>query len=286
MKEKKTFSEILKNRNSNGAKSFLDILKFNPYHDRLGRFTSGAGFGTASFNYTGDKDRQAVTFSADPKTKEGKLAIERQGGIVAGSFGMAEFEYAETNIPDFTKSVESAKATVNEKDRWRVTAYSEDEFKEYHSGAKCYKTEYGSTFAIDNGDIISVCGSKRDYVSGKQLLQKAVENGGTKLDSYDGNDAFYKKCGFEPVSWCKWDDAYAPNDWITANGYTRESWDAMVKSGKTISNSELKIARKEDIVFYKYTGKQSTESLKSFKKRVSVSEDYDTAYAKRDNSMN
>ena len=60
------------------AKSFADILKFNPYHDRLGRFTSGGGF--MASGYTGDKNRQAVTFSADPNTKAGALAIERARG--------------------------------------------------------------------------------------------------------------------------------------------------------------------------------------------------------------
>lgn len=276
----KTFNQIPKGPR---AKTFNQIMKFNPYHDRLGRFTSGSGY--MASGYTGDKDRQAVTFSANPKTKEGRMAIERQDGVTAAAFGMARFNYSETDVPDFTQSVVDAKATVPENSRWRVTAYSEEEFKDWHSTATCYKTEYGSTFAIDNGDIISVCSAKSDYVSGKQLLQKAVEKGGTKLDSYDGNDIFYKKCGFEPVSWCKWDDAYAPGDWIAANGYTQESWDAMVKSGKTVSNSELKVARKEDIVFYKYTGKQSTESLGAFKNRVTASADYDTAYETRDKSI-
>ena len=65
-------------KSDNVAKTFAEILKFNPYHDRLGRFTSGGGF--MASGYTGDKNRQAVTFSANPDTKAGAMAIERARG--------------------------------------------------------------------------------------------------------------------------------------------------------------------------------------------------------------
>lgn len=58
------------------AKTFSEILKFNPYHDRLGRFTTGGGF--MSSGYIGDPDRRAVTFSANPKTRAGAMAIARE----------------------------------------------------------------------------------------------------------------------------------------------------------------------------------------------------------------
>lgn len=45
------------------AKTFSEILKFNPWHDRIGRFTSGSGSG--------------ATFSANPNTKTGAAAIKR-----------------------------------------------------------------------------------------------------------------------------------------------------------------------------------------------------------------
>ena len=285
----KTFNQVKEVRK---AKSFSDIIKYNPYHDRLGRFTSGSGFGVSSSLYTGDKDRQAVTFTANPKTKEGAKAITSHGGVVSAAHGMVdnkEIGYKETDVSNFTKTVVNSKSTIAEDTRWRVTAYSEGEFNEYHPNAKCIVTKRGSTIAIDkdNGDIVSVSRSSQDYVTGKQLLQEAVKNGGTKLDSYDGNDMFYKKCGFEPVSWCKWSDAFAPSDWISANGYTQEKWDAMVKDG-TSKTANLKVTRREDIVFYKYTGKTSKESLRDFKKRVKGydgPDGYDRAYADRDNSM-
>lgn len=57
------------------AKTFNEILKFNPYHDRLGRFTTGGGFMNSS--YTGDPNTRAVTFSANPDTRAGAMAIAR-----------------------------------------------------------------------------------------------------------------------------------------------------------------------------------------------------------------
>lgn len=73
------------------AKTFNEILKFNPYHDRLGRFASGGGF--MASGYTGDRNRQAVTFSANPNTKAGRMAIERESDYRHALIGSA---YADT----------------------------------------------------------------------------------------------------------------------------------------------------------------------------------------------
>lgn len=50
-------------------------MKFNPFHDRLGRFTTGGGF--MSSGYIVDPDKRAVTFSANPETRAGAMAIAR-----------------------------------------------------------------------------------------------------------------------------------------------------------------------------------------------------------------
>lgn len=68
------------------AKSFSDLMKFNPYHDRLGRFTTGGGFGVSSSMYTGNLDTKAVTFSANPDTRAGAMAIARRGGVVPRAY--------------------------------------------------------------------------------------------------------------------------------------------------------------------------------------------------------
>ncbi|MGI6157667.1 MAG: hypothetical protein ACOYH4_04260 [Saccharofermentanales bacterium] len=65
-------------------------------------------------------------------------------------------------------------------------------------------------------------------------MDEAVRQGGLKLDTYEGNYVFYRKCGFEPVSWTKFYDAWRQ---MTGN----------------LNN------RKENIIFFKYTGNKSTK---------------------------
>ena len=96
------------------AKSFSDLMKFNPYHDRLGRFTTGGGFGVSSSMYSGDKGRQAVTFSANPDTVAGAKAIARHGGVVPRAYGMGAGGNASTNTetnqnPNRNKPAENPK---------------------------------------------------------------------------------------------------------------------------------------------------------------------------------
>ena len=69
------------------AKTFNDILKFNPYHDRLGRFTFSNGFMNSA--YTGPADKQARTFSANPNTRAGAMAIARESAISHETIGRA-----------------------------------------------------------------------------------------------------------------------------------------------------------------------------------------------------
>lgn len=164
---------------------------------------------------------------------------------------------------EYLDALVTAKKTLSPKIAWRVADYggSIEEFKVSHPNATLHITAGGSTVAVEaNGDIIAVCKNDNDTISGSQMLQKAIANGGTKLDSYAGNHEFYCKNGFEPVSWCAFNEAYAPNDW--KNSY-----------------------EKEPIIFYRYTGKKSIESAEEFYARVPASADYDTAMEMRDNKM-
>lgn len=57
------------------AKTFSEILKFNPYHDRLGRFANSTGF---------------TSFSANPNTKAGMAAIRRaqkENPLIGAAYG-------------------------------------------------------------------------------------------------------------------------------------------------------------------------------------------------------
>ena len=81
-------------------------------------------------------------------------------------------------------------------------------------------------------------------------MQFAVNNGGTKLDSFDGNYGFYRVCGFEPVLWIHFNEEYSPkgsNGWIKGTNHS------------------------EPILFMKYAGnpvrlsqEESIESLRNF----------------------
>ena len=60
----------------------VEVEKFNPYHDRRGRFATKNGFMNTS--YEGDADRQAVIFSANPETRAGAMAIARESSSETG----------------------------------------------------------------------------------------------------------------------------------------------------------------------------------------------------------
>lgn len=60
-----SFNDYLRMCNPNVAKTFSEIMKFNPYHDARGRFTSGGGGAVASF-------------SANPDSTAGANAIARE----------------------------------------------------------------------------------------------------------------------------------------------------------------------------------------------------------------
>ena len=128
---------------------------------------------------------------------------------------------------------------------------------------QCYTTKNGSTVAITkDGDIVSVC-SNYGKDKGRTLLEYAIKSGGTKLDSFDGNWEVYTHCGFEPVSWCKFEEKYAPSGWK-----------------KERDNPE-------PIVFFKYSGKNEhiKISKKEFYSKIKISKDYDEAMEKRNKEV-
>lgn len=166
-------------------------------------------------------------------------------------------------VDDFVTAVQAAKNAQKPNNAWRVTAMSKEEFKAEHPNAICHITQAGGVAAVTtDGDIVSVCAMPGDTVKGKSLLAKAVAAGGNKLDSYEGNHSFYIKCGFEPVSWCKWDGEYAPEGWTLGRD------------------------KPEDIIFYKYTGGRSKYIIpEDFKNAVAASPDYNKAQKLRDDSI-
>ena len=201
---------------------------------------------------------------ADPQHKsEPKASGSKESSpapaVAPKSFGSAD-------APSFAKSLKTAydkmEETAPEK-AWRVTVHSQQELEEEYPGAKLHITDGGSTVAVTkDGDIISVCGNPGDKLRGKDLLKLAVENGGKKLDSYSGNHGFYVKCGFEAVSWCEFDEQYAPPGWVKGRD------------------------KPEPVIFYKYTG-QSNQSRneQDIFNSIPASADYDAAQAARNQSI-
>lgn len=179
----------------------------------------------------------------------------------------AESGYKSVDTKTFVNTLAEAKATVAKdrpQDAWRVSSPNSAVFDEEHPNAKKYTTPGGSTVAITpDGDIVAVCKSTNDSLHGKQLIQFAVKNGGNKLDAFSGLWKFYTQNGFEPVSWTHFVDKedVRPDDWKPEYG-------------------------KEPVVFYKYTGKATNESLEDFKNRVPESKDYFAAQKIRDDQIN
>ena len=162
----------------------------------------------------------------------------------------------------FKHALTTAKTSCNESIRWRVDDYSHS-IRDYSEDILLISPG-GSTVAVTpTGDIISVCKNQNDSTTrGKELIQMAVKNGGVKLDSFSGNHEFYVKCGFEPVSWCEFDEQYAPPGWVKGRD------------------------EPEPIIFYKYTGKKSQyTTASSFLDSVKASDDYDLAQLTRDNAI-
>ena len=94
------------------------------------------------------------------------------------------------------------------------------------------------------------------------MIRLAVEHGSVKLDSFSGNHGFCVKCGFEPVSWCRFDDRHAPPDW---------------RKGEDDP---------EPIIFYMYTGKESEYTDEDeFMRDVPESIGYNEAQAERDRKI-
>ena len=201
------------------------------------------------------------------------LQAQAESGIITtGSSGSGSYNpkaFKKTEPKTFLKTFHQAKAEVAKikpEDAWRVdSSYTEEDYADMD----CYVTEGGSAVAVHDGDIVSVCKNPNDKTCrGSDLLTHAVANGGTKLDAFSGLYGFYIKNGFEPVSWCEFDEEYAPPDWDK----NRDD--------------------PEPVIFFKYTGAEYDQIVKKhgadkddFISKVKVSAGYNAAKKVRDDSL-
>ena len=216
-------------------------------------------------------NRAIAQKNEDTKERQIKNAKEQADKLNAEKNAETKSEFLnKSDEKKFINMLEKAKADCDENKRWRVDIHTAEEYKE--KGAKLFTSKGGSTVAVTkDGDIISVCkGSKEsEHGAASKLLEKAVKEGGTKLDSYSGNHEFYTKNGFEPVSWTPFSVKYAPDGW---------------KLGRD---------SKEPVVFYKYvgvgnvkyTGKSGLHKFLSDTKPHTGDSGYDNAQAERDSKI-
>lgn len=147
-----------------------------------------------------------------------------------------------------------------------VTAYDAADY----GNMKTFLSDNGKTgIAVKpDGDIVSVfnapdSGHKR---ATDTMIPFAIENGGNKLDNYDGKLSWlYQKFGFEPVAKVKFDPQYAPADW----NYERDG--------------------QPDIIFWKHNGDSAdvvAENIGNYPihdlSQVPYFDSYDEAAAYRD----
>lgn len=138
----------------------------------------------------------------------------------------------EVGTNDFKDSLDEAKETNNDEDKWRVdnTKTAND-----YVGSKLCKLFGDSVVAITpKGDIESLCKNVNGDDRGKDLLKIAKAYGGDRLDAFGSNlYNFYTRNGFEPVSWTPFNEEYAPDDWVKGRDEA------------------------EPVIFYKYVGKDA-----------------------------
>ena len=146
----------------------------------------------------------------------------------------------------FVRALDEAKSSCPPDKAWRVdSSRTSKDFVE--ENIKLHITEGGSTFALkEDGDIISVCKNQitDSETNARSILASAVEAGGTHLDSFDGNYGFYVRCGFEPVSRCKFDVDYAPDGWRAGRDKQEDIFFMRYVGVGNVKNSTLEEARK------------------------------------------
>lgn len=123
----------------------------------------------------------------------------------------------DVNAEKFHQAITAAKA--NNAYGAFVHAYSQEEYQ----GMKLYLLNDGAKKGVagvavkPDGDIVSVFKHPDCTIKGvvpKYLMQKALDNGGTKLDCFDGFlPNLYGKLGFVETGRAKFDPEYAPEDW-------------------------------------------------------------------------
>lgn len=185
-----------------------------------------------------------------------------------------------TQKPTFINKIKEAKKTVDETSKWRVDVPSLEELKD----TRIFQTYNGCTFAIKkDGDIVNVCGkmSEKGFSldNMEAVMAYAVKMGGDRLDSFHGNWAFYRKCGFEPREWISFDESFGESiGWVKG----RDLPEPVVFMEYTGNKKRLKpseVTREMDDFYNKIDETTMSEA------REDEEIPYDVAYRKRNERM-
>ena len=137
-------SQMTPKKKKTVAKSFDEIMKFNPYHDNLGRFASSNGY--ASFTYAPgkskahdlaiarEKERQAAAGGTGSPKKERKYSKEEQieavKGYTYGDYGYIrqlqcgdKSNMTQKMVEEFTKKGEALEQYISESPRYKGDIY-------------------------------------------------------------------------------------------------------------------------------------------------------------------
>lgn len=152
-----------------------------------------------------------------------------------------------TSKPTFIKKLKEAKDTLKDEVKWRVDEPSVEDLE----NTRIFQTWNGCTFAVrPDGDIVNVCGKMGEdgysLDNMEAVMNYAVnKGGGDRLDSFDGNWRFYRKCGFEPKTWISFDESFGEEiGWVKG----RDS--------------------PEPVIFMSYTGNKKKLSASDVKKEM------------------
>lgn len=186
-----------------------------------------------------------------------------------------------TQKPTFIKKIEEAKATIKDTAKWRVDVPSLEDLED----TRIFQTLNGGTFAIKkDGDIVNVCAKMDDEGYSLDNMESVMayavnECDGTKLDSFDGNWSFYRKCGFEPRTWIGFNEDIGKSlGWVKGRDLP-EPVVFMEYTGnkKRLGKSEI---RKERTDFYAKNKEITMDSAIEGEEY-----EYDVAYRVRDDMM-
>lgn len=223
----KTFNEIPKGPR---AKSFSKLMKANPYHDRLGRFTTASGVGGA-----------------------GTVNIK----ALKAQYGVTDVNLQETkDSQKFANAIKAAKESNP-----NGGSVDEHPIEELNTYKKFLSADGMAGVAVkQDGDITAVFKNTdlKEHGVVNDLILTARANGGDKMDCYGRRLVnMYEQCGYVPVAKVKFNADYVDDPVLLK---TKPDVYVMMKNTDSIETAVRKNAEKS----YKKSSKIELDNLPDF----------------------